>query len=308
MRQTPNRWVTGAMVLWCVSGIALLAQTPAPASAVKSYYPASDANADIAAAAKAGKADGKYVLIDFGADWCPDCRVLGTLMDSDTVAPFVAANFHVVHVDVGRRDKNMDLAAKLQATAGDWIPAVVVMDGDAKILAVSDRGTKLTRRMTAADLLSTIQGWAPKKTWRPLATFTEHGVSVSLTLYKDSSGRVWLAANYSPSDSRAHLYSKDLPAAGLQDMGRPTSLALVEPSVVKATGPAVADRPVIQDKIDVLNLSFPIYPDGPVTLRLPIAWPPASTVPVALSIGYMVCGPNGCLPPVEKQLTVALTK
>src|SRR6187397_1421987 len=82
------------------------APVPAPAPAPALVYPPSDSAADIAAALRAAKQDGKHVLLDFGADWCPDCRVLGKLFEDPTVAPVAEASFHVVHIDVGRRDKN----------------------------------------------------------------------------------------------------------------------------------------------------------------------------------------------------------
>ena len=45
----------------------------------------------VGGALTAAKADGKHVLLDFGADWCPDCRVLGKLFEDPAVAPFVAS-------------------------------------------------------------------------------------------------------------------------------------------------------------------------------------------------------------------------
>ena len=116
-------------------------------------YPPSDPAKDIAAALTAAKADGKHVLLDFGADWCPDCRVLGKLFEDPAVAPFVAANFHVVHIDVGRRDKNGDVVAQYGATSGAWIPAVVVLDHSGKSVGVTDETVRLTRRDTPQTLL-----------------------------------------------------------------------------------------------------------------------------------------------------------
>jgi thiol-disulfide isomerase/thioredoxin len=296
MRSHVRNRFAGALAAVCVSALAAGAQTP-PAPLL---YPPSDAAADVAAALAASKADGKHVLLDFGADWCPDCRVLGTLMDAPAVAPFLQANFHVVHVDVGRRDKNLDVVAKYHATADAWIPAVVVLDAAAKAVAITDDKVRLTRRSTTSDLLALLGQWAPKKTWRPLATVTEHGVQVDLALDRDSTGRVWLSATFAPTEHDAHLYSKDLPADGINGLGRPTLLALVAPSALSATGTAVANRPVELDRIDVLNLTMPVYPAGPVTLRIPVDLPPAGAATRAVvSISYMACGPNGCLPPVE---------
>jgi thioredoxin 1 len=300
----PHRLALAAVVLIALAGTTH-AQTPAPAPLV---YPPSNPAHDISSALAAAKTDNRYVLLDFGADWCPDCRVLASLMESDTVGPFLKANFHVIHVDVGRRDKNMDVAAQYEATAGAWIPALVVLDSTGRPLAVTDDAVKVTRRTPAADLLSLLQGWAPKTRLRPLTEFTEHGVHVELSLDKDSLEHVWLSATYTPTDPESYVYSKDLPAAGISDLGRPTVLAVVTPSGVKVIGPIVANRVVRADRIDALNVTLPEYPVGPVTLRMPIELPPAgASSRVALSIGYMTCGPKGCLPPVEdKRVTVTV--
>lgn len=72
------------MTIASASRLGGVAPTPAaarPAATTEpireGYDPARDAKADIAAAlAEAGR-DGRPVLLDFGADWCPDCVVLG---------------------------------------------------------------------------------------------------------------------------------------------------------------------------------------------------------------------------------------
>lgn len=291
-----------ALALVLAGAMATGAQTPP----TRVLYPSSDAATDIRAALAEAKADGKHVLIDFGADWCPDCRVLGNLMESETVAPFLRANFHIVHVDVGRRDKNLDVVARHHATADAWIPAVVVLDASENTVAITDDTVRLTRRTSAPDLLALLGQWAPKTRWRALTNVTEHGVRVDLALDRDSTGRVWLAATYTPTEPGAHLYSKDLRAGGIDGLGRPTLLSLVAPSGLTPTGALVADRPVQSDRIDALNVTFPIYPTGPVTLRIPVTLPPAGAATRAeVSISYMACGPKGCLPPVEnKRITI----
>ena len=170
-----------------IAGVATLslggkAPTLMAQSAPALVYPPSDPARDIAAALAAAAKDGKHVLLDFGADWCPDCRVLGAVFEDPAVAPFAAANFHIVHIDVGRRDKNGDVAVKYQATSEEWIPAVVVLDPGGKTVALTDGNVRLTRRTTPEQLLALLKEWAPKKLWVELSSFTERGVGVKLTL------------------------------------------------------------------------------------------------------------------------------
>lgn len=271
----------------------------AAASAQRLVYPPSDPAADIAAALAAASADGKHVLIDFGADWCPDCRVLAALFEHADVAPYLAANFHVVHVDVGRRDKNLDVVARYGATAGDWIPAVVVLDGAGRTIARTDDHVRLTRRDTPTTVRAVLENWAPKRTVATLATFTEHGVRVDVTLDRDSGGRAFIAATYVPVAADAHLYATELPDGGVDGLGRPTRLAVENSDKVRAIGPVVANRASQLDRIDALGLSIPVYPAGNVTLRVPVAIEGGGRASVV--VGYMACGARGCLPPVNRR-------
>jgi thiol-disulfide isomerase/thioredoxin len=289
------------IALAIATGVGTTAQTP------KLVYPQNDPAKDIAAALTAAKKDGKHVLIDFGADWCPDCRVLGALFETEVVAPVADANFHIVHVDVGRRDKNLDLVERYKATAGDWIPAVVVLDSNASTIGLTNDDVRLTRRTTPEQLRDLLQQWGPKQKLQELATFTERGVRVQLTLERDSAGRSWLAGAFTPLDAETHLYAQEMPADGVDGVGRPTRVHIVGGNL-KATGPAVANRPVQSDTIELLKQTYPIYPPGAVTVRVPVARVKGDTSSrTEVSITYMGCGPKGCLPPViDKRVIVEL--
>jgi len=299
MRKAVLALIVGALVL--VTSARAQEQT-----AKTSFYPSTDAAKDIDAAFAAAAKDGRNVLLDFGADWCPDCRVLGTLFDDASVAPVVDANFHVVRIDVGRRDKNGDLAAKYGATSGDWIPAVVVLDPQRHAIASTDSTVRLTRKTTPADLLALLKQWAPKKTVASLASFSQGGVHVDVTVQHDPARQTWLAATFAPERADAHLYAKDLPAHGIDGLGRPTLFSVVSATGLKVIGDVVADRKVQDDVIEELHLALPVYPKGPVTLRLPVIL--GRSAQAELSVGYMACGDIGCLPPVtDKRLRVVVS-
>jgi hypothetical protein len=51
----------------------------------------------------------------------------------------------------------------------------------------------------------------------------------------------------------------------------------------------------------MLEQSYPVYPDGPVTVRLPIEKLDRPTTPIELAITYMACSDTTCLPPVENK-------
>jgi thiol-disulfide isomerase/thioredoxin len=94
------------------------------------YDEAADAKARIAAArARAIKAH-KLLLIDLGGNWCLDCRLLAGTMELRQLRPFLAKHYEIVTVDVGRFDKNLDVAAHygLKDHFGGGVPTVLIVD------------------------------------------------------------------------------------------------------------------------------------------------------------------------------------
>ena len=138
--------------------------TPAQVNLAKPYDENAYPKADIDAALTAAKADSKYVLLDFGANWCPDCLVLAKLFEDPTVKPFLNANYHVVRIDVGYWDKNLDIANKYGNPIQVGIPAVVVLTPNGDIVATTKAGELANASsFHAPDVLAYLQKWAPKK-------------------------------------------------------------------------------------------------------------------------------------------------
>ncbi len=136
---------------------------------------------------------------------------------------------------------------------------------------------------------------------------SENFVAVSLSVARDPAGARWLRARFTPQRPGDHLYSVDLPAEGIDGAGRPTRLALAPDSLVKQGAKAQADRPVHEVSYAGFAKPFPVYPDGPVELRLPLAAPPAADAPATATVTYMACSSaGGCLPPVEN-LAIPIT-
>jgi len=80
-------------------------------------------------------------IIIFGANWCPDCRILeGTLM-LPTVKEFIKKYYSILHIDVGKYDINMSLIEILGLEGQKGIPKVLIFDkkGMPVNLTTSDR-------------------------------------------------------------------------------------------------------------------------------------------------------------------------
>lgn len=146
---------------------------------------------------------------------------------------------------------------------------------------------------TAADALPRLKGCGTP------VSFTENFVKVELAVVRDARGAHFLRGRYLPERQGDHLYSKDLPPDGIDGAGRPTHLRLDPPETAVAGAALTSDQPVHELIYPGFARPFPVYPDGPVELRLPLA-ATATDRPVTVHVSYMACSSSGgCLPPVD---------
>ncbi len=124
------------------------------------YNESGDAKAEVAATLARAKASGKYVLLDFGGNWCPDCRILAGVLELEEVDAAVAKTFEVAMIDVGRFNKNLDIAAAygVKITA---VPTVIILDPQGNFVnAGHPTALSNARAMKPQAIVDTIFGWA----------------------------------------------------------------------------------------------------------------------------------------------------
>ena len=127
------------------------------------YDPTRKPRADISAALSKARSDKKLVLLDFGADWCLDCVVLSSLFRDRRVASYLNEHFHVVQIDVGDWNHNMDLSREYGEPTKKGIPAVVVLSPLGSTVASTGNGALSTARNANADqVLKLLQSWVTK--------------------------------------------------------------------------------------------------------------------------------------------------
>jgi len=138
-----------------------LARLQQPASMNKVIYPPNaDAHAEIAEALQEAKNDHKRVLVVFGANWCFDCHVLDKAFHQPDFAPLLERSYIVVHVDIGRGEKNQDLARQYQVPLEKGIPALAVLASDGKLLVSQKNGEfENARALAPEDLLQFLNKW-----------------------------------------------------------------------------------------------------------------------------------------------------
>lgn len=82
----------------------------------------------------AAQYDGKPVLLDFGADWCPACKALDKAMQTPKARTVLAESYHVVHIDLGDGDYgNMMLASLYDAYGTYGMPLLIVLSPDGAV-------------------------------------------------------------------------------------------------------------------------------------------------------------------------------
>ena len=127
------------------------------------YDEQADAKAVVAKARAQAKREHKRLLIDLGGNWCGDCRVLASIMALPELKPFLDQHFVVAKVDIGRYDKNGDIAAHYGVTGRlDGVPAILVIDPAHDKLVNGGRLFALTdaRHMTPQGLADWLAQWA----------------------------------------------------------------------------------------------------------------------------------------------------
>jgi hypothetical protein len=129
----------------------------------------------------------------------------------------------------------------------------------------------------------------------PSGRLDDDGVTVVavLTVEPDRTGHV--RARFSPQKPGYHLYSIDLPPAGVNGLGIPTVVGVR--GGLRVTGSPVADVPVSNLRIEELDVDLPVYPDGPVTVTVPVRRTGDGRAEVVVTYG--ACSLTTCLPPVR---------
>jgi len=120
--------------------LALLPAGLAIAQPAPVYDEVADAQADVQRALTDAALARVPVLLVFGANWCGDCKVLDLAFKSGAAAPLIQRNFRVVKVNVGRFDRNLDLADRYGVPLKRGIPAVAVLSPQGMALYATRAG------------------------------------------------------------------------------------------------------------------------------------------------------------------------
>ena len=86
-----------------------------------------------AAIIEAAQSD-KKALIVMGANWCHDSRALATQFEKPEFKELIQSSFILEYINVGRKDKNQDLARRFGLDGTPGTPTVLIIDGTGALL------------------------------------------------------------------------------------------------------------------------------------------------------------------------------
>ncbi|MFC9582581.1 thioredoxin family protein [Streptomyces yangpuensis] len=134
---------------------------PAPAKVPGPGYDSSaDAQKQIDAALRAAKSDGRMVLLDFGANWCGNCKAADKVFAQSQTAGILGASYHLVKVDIGGNSSaNSALLRKYSPSGGTYtMPVLVVVSPSGTVR--TDTHVTGNPSLTADGINAFLRKWA----------------------------------------------------------------------------------------------------------------------------------------------------
>ncbi|HEY0308779.1 MAG TPA: thioredoxin family protein [Acidobacteriaceae bacterium] len=156
--------VFAAAIIAMFASAHIHAQAPAPQfHAAHIYNETSDAKKDISNALVLAQSTNRNVLLDFGANWCPDCQMLEVYLHQDPNSQLLEKNYILVHVDMGRMDKNLDVAYTFNVPIKKGIPALAVVQPSGRVVFSQTAGEFANMRsMQSSSVTEFLKMWRPK--------------------------------------------------------------------------------------------------------------------------------------------------
>jgi thiol:disulfide interchange protein len=98
------------------------------------YPPPAVAPGEIQHAIADATREHKRVIVDFGGNWCSDCKVLDYYLHEPPNAGLLARDFILVDINIGLYTHNLDLAEKYNIPIRKGVPALAVLSSRGRLL------------------------------------------------------------------------------------------------------------------------------------------------------------------------------
>ena len=100
----------------------------------------------------------KQTIIIFGANWCPDARLLEAVMQLKLIKKFLDRHSNILHIDVGDYEINTELFNVFDKNIRDGIPRIFIMDRKGRNINLQDNDTmRKARELSTQDIFDYFQ-------------------------------------------------------------------------------------------------------------------------------------------------------
>ena len=100
----------------------------------------------------------KQTIIIFGANWCPDARLLEAVMQLKLIKKYLDRHSNILHIDVGDYEINTGLFKVFDKNIRDGIPRIFIMDRKGTNINLQDNDTmRKARELSTQDIFDYFQ-------------------------------------------------------------------------------------------------------------------------------------------------------
>ncbi|MFI5640774.1 thioredoxin family protein [Streptomyces goshikiensis] len=135
-------------------------KTTAKAAFAPGYDSAADGRQALDAALRAAAADGKQVLLDFGANWCGNCKAADKVFGQPATNALLNDSYHLVKIDIGSQNSaNFSILRKYSSGGGSYkMPVLIVLSPTGTVR--TDTHQSGNPALTADGLGSFLRQWS----------------------------------------------------------------------------------------------------------------------------------------------------